>query len=325
MVTGAGGFIGSHLCERLLAMGAEVQGMVRGNMQGRIGYLADLPAELHKHLTIFSGSILDAPFTREATVGCDTVFHLAAITSVAYAHSNPGETILTNVLGTLNVCSAARHEKVRRLVHTSSGGVYGSARDARPISETHPLTAHNPYTASKLAADNVVESFYRSYDVPVTTCRIFNVYGPRVGKFLIIPTVILQLLEENEVKLGDLTPARNFTYVSDIVSAFIRMAESEEVIGEVVNFGSAEVITVGELLALIARLMGRENVRIVSDPQRFRPPKSEIQVTVADTSKARSLLQWVPKVGLEDGLRKTIDWIADGGYDKVMLYKGRWP
>ena len=275
LVTGAGGFIGSHLTERLLAMGAKVRGVVHGNMRGSIGFLAAVPQEYTENLEIFGGNIRDAAFVREVAVGVDTVFHLAAITSVKYSYSNPDETMLTNVLGTLNVCNACRHEQVRRLVHTSSAGVYGSAEGQDAIRETHPLKACNPYTASKLAADAVVESFYMSYELPVSICRIFNVYGPRIGKFLVIPSIILQLLKGSELKLGDPSPTRNFTYVDDIVNAFIMMAESDKVVGDVVHFGSTEAVTIGELAKRIARLMNKD-VDIQFDAERLRPAKSEI-------------------------------------------------
>lgn len=318
LVTGAGGFIGSHLCERLLDLGAEVRGMVHGNMRGSVGYLAGVPEPLSKNLEICGGNIRDGAFVREATAGVDTVFHHAAITSVAYSYANPEETIITNVMGTLNVCNAARHEHVRRVVHTSSAGVYGTTKGGGPITETHPVAAHNPYTASKLAADHTAESFYLSYDLPVATCRIFNAYGPRIGQFLVIPTIILQLSRGKELRLGDLTPTRNFTYVDDIVAAFIRMAEEDSVIGEVVNFGSTRAVTIGELAQIIARLMGKE-VEIETDPERMRPKRSEIQRVEADSSKAKELLGWEPKVSLEDGLRRTIDWILAGGYEDVPV------
>jgi dTDP-glucose 4,6-dehydratase len=314
LVTGAGGFIGSHLCEHLLELGADVRGMVHGNMRGSVGYLAGVPEHLARNLEICGGNIRDAAFVRDATAGVDTVFHLAAITSVAYSYANPEETIVTNVFGTLNVCNAARHERVRRVIHTSSAGVYGTAREGERISETHPVAAHNPYTASKLAADCTVESFYLSYDLPVATCRIFNIYGPRVGQFLIIPTIILQLMRHRELRLGDLTPTRNFTYVDDIVDAFMRMAESDRVIGEVVNFGSTRAVTIGELAQLIADLMGKE-VQITADPERYRPKRSEILRVEADSTKAREQLGWEPRVDLEEGLMRTIEWITAGGYD----------
>ncbi|HNV21977.1 MAG TPA: GDP-mannose 4,6-dehydratase [Candidatus Hydrogenedentes bacterium] len=316
LITGAAGFIGSHLCERLLLAGADVRAMVHGNMRGSIGHLAAIPEDLRKGLEIVGGNIRDGAFVRDATIGMDTVFHLAAITSVVYSYSNPDETVITNVSGTLNVCNAARHENVRRLVHTSSAGVYGTTAGDTPISETHPVRAYNPYTASKLAADNVVESFHLSYELPVTIVRIFNVYGPRIGRFLIIPTIILQLLKGSELKLGSLTPTRNFTYVDDIVDAYLLMAEHDSVVGEVVNFGSKRAVTIAELALLIAKLMQREVV-ISQDDKAIRPAKSEIERVLADVTKANQLLGWRPAVELEDGLKKTIDWIAAGGYDDL--------
>jgi len=201
-------------------------------------------------------------------------------------------------------------------VHTSSAGVYGTTAGDTPISETHPVRAYNPYTASKLAADNVVESFHLSYELPVTIVRIFNVYGPRIGRFLIIPTIILQLLKGSELKLGSLTPTRNFTYVDDIVDAYLLMAEHDSVVGEVVNFGSKRAVTIAELALLIAKLMQREVV-ISQDDKAIRPAKSEIERVLADVTKANQLLGWRPAVELEDGLKKTIDWIAAGGYDDL--------
>lgn len=313
LVTGAGGFIGSHLCEHLLRLGARVRGIVYSDREGRKGYLGALPEEYQEKLQVYFGNIRDGAFINAATRGMDTVFHLAAITSVVYSYSNPDDTIMTNVTGTLNVCNAARHENVRRVVHTSSAGVYGSVGDDSAITEKHPLKAYNPYTASKLAADGVVESFYHSYELPVATCRIFNVYGPRVSRFLIIPTIITQLLEGQTLKLGDLTPTRNFTYVDDIVRAFIRMAEEDRVVGEVVNFGNTEAVTIGQLAEMIARLMGRE-VSIEQDASRMRPSRSEIRRVIADTTKARELLGWTPQVSLEEGLKRTIAWVRDVGY-----------
>jgi nucleoside-diphosphate-sugar epimerase len=316
LVTGAGGFIGSHLCERLLSLGAEVRAIVHGNMRGSIGHLSQVTADHTHRLEICGGNLRDGAFVREATVGVDTVFHLGAITSVAYSYANPEDTMITNVFGTLNVCSAARHEHVRRLVHTSSAGVYGAAKGGEPITETHPLAAHNPYTASKLAADFTVESFHLSYDLPVSICRIFNIYGPRIGRFLVIPTIILQLMRGRELRLGDLTPTRNFTYIDDIITAFIRMAEEDSVVGEVVNFGSTRAVTIGEIAQLIANLMEKD-VEILSDPTRLRPKQSEIQRVLADSTKAKTLLGWEAEIELEEGLRRTIDWIVEGGYSDV--------
>lgn len=315
LVTGAGGFIGSHLTERLLKDGARVRALVYSDREGSTGYLRKA-AETHgDRLQLCFGNIRDAAFVSAVTRGMDTVFHLAAITSVVYSYSNPDDTITTNVMGTLNVCNAARHESVRRLVHTSSAGVYGSALNEAMIDEEHPVRAHNPYTASKLAADNIVESFHLSYDLPASTVRIFNVYGPRVSRFLIIPTIINQLLHGKALKLGDLTPTRNFTFVDDIVEAFIRSASSDNAVGEVVNFGSPEALTIGQLAQKIGHIMGAET-HIVSDPDRLRPEKSEIQRVVADISKAREALGWEPRVSLEEGLQRTIAWVKEGGYER---------
>ena len=315
LITGAGGFIGSHLTERLLKMGAHVRALIYSDREGRTGYLSKVPEEHKDRLQLCFGNIRDASFVNAVTRGMDTVFHLAASTSVVYSYSNPDDTVITNVTGTLNVCSACRHEGVRRLVHTSSAGVYGSLQAGSAITEKHPLKASNPYTASKLAADNIVESFFLSYDLPVVLCRIFNVYGPRVSPFLIIPTIALQLLDGKELKLGDLTPTRNFTYVDDIVRAFILMAEADKGLGEVVNFGSSEAVTIGQLAQMIAQIMDVK-LSIVHDPSRLRPEKGEIHRVVADISKAKELLNWEPQVSLEEGLRQTIAWIKAGGYQE---------
>ncbi len=319
LVTGAGGFIGSHLTEALATQGARVRAIVHGNMRGTIGHLSRLPESLRDRVEVQEGNICDGAFVHQVMRHIDTAFHLAAITSVAYAYSNPEETILTNVAGTLNTCTAARAAKLRCLVHVSSAGVYASANEGEAITESHPVRAYNPYTASKLAADSVVESFYLSYDVPVTTCRIFNAFGPRISRFLVIPTIIMQLKEGGPLRLGDLKPLRNFTFVDDIVRAFMLMASEPSVIGEVVNFGSPRAISIGQLAQLIADLMGRE-LNVVSDAERLRPSKSEITRVVADSAKARRLLGWEPGVSLEDGLRQTIDWIVAGGYDNPSLH-----
>lgn len=319
LITGAGGFIGSHLTERLLREGAFVRAMVYSDREGRTGYLSQVAPEYSKNLQMCFGNIRDAAFVGAVTRGMDTVFHLAAVTSVVYSYQNPDDTITTNVFGTLNVCTAAHHEQVRRLVHTSSAGVYASTDMDRPIDETHPVKAHNPYTASKLAADNVVESFYLSFDLPVAICRIFNVYGPRISRFLVIPQVILQLLKEEELKLGDISPTRNFTYVDDIIDAFVAMAESDRVVGDVVNFGSPEAVTIGQLAQQIARLMDKE-LDIVLDPNRLRPSRTEVQRVIADTTKARELLGWTTRVDLDEGLRRTIEWIEAGGYATRHAY-----
>lgn len=317
VVTGAGGFIGSHLCERLAGLGARVRAVVHGNSRGTVGYLAELSPGHAAAVGVRHGDICDGGFIRTAISGADTVFHLAAVTSVAYSYGNPEETIATNVTGTANVCSAAREAGVRRLVHTSSAGVYGTMRDDAPITEEHPVQACNPYTAGKLGGDHVAESYYLSYDLPVATCRIFNTIGPRMGRFLVLPTIILQLLKGNVLRLGDTRPTRNFTYVDDIVTAFVRMAEEDAAVGQVVHFGSERDISIGDLARLTAQLMDRQT-DIQFDKGRLRPEKSEIHRVVADSSKARRLLGWQPEVPLEEGIRRTVEWISAGGYDGAL-------
>ena len=316
MVTGAGGFIGSHLCERLMGMGARVRAMVHGDAQYHSGYLRQIPPDAAVDLDVMGGDLRDAVFVREAMAGADTVFHLGAVTSVAYSYTHPEETIATNVTGTLNVCMAAREAKVRRMVHTSSAGVYGDAEDGKPIRETHPIRGCNPYTAGKIGGDFVAQTYYLSYDLPVATVRPFNAYGPRMGRYLIIPTIIMQALERDEVKLGNLSPTRNYTYVDDMVMAFVRMAEEDKAVGEVVHFGSPTAISMGDLAHRIFATMGR-TIRIVQDEALFRPEKSEIYQVIADCTKARNLLQWEPTVSLDEGLKRSVAWIAEGGYDDV--------
>lgn len=312
-VTGAGGFIGSHLTERLLKLGAKVRAMVHGDPLYHAGHLAGMQSE---GLELVGGDLRDAGFVRRAIIGADTVFHLGAVTSVAYSYTHPEETISTNVLGTLNVCAAAREAAVRRLVHTSTAGAYGNARNDEPITEEHPVIACNPYTAGKLGGDCAAQTYHLSYGLPVATVRLFNVFGPRMGRFLIMPAIIQQLLEGPELKLGDLTPTRTFAYVDDIVDAYFRMAETENVVGEVVHFGGEEVITMADLVDLIARIMDRPYT-VVEDPGRLRPKNSEIYRVRADSSKAKRLLGWEARVSLREGLERTIEWIASGGYQRL--------
>ena len=314
LVTGAGGFIGSHLCERLLGMGALVRGMVHGDAQYRSGFLRQVPADVAENLEIVGGDLRDGNFVHEAVADMDTVFHLGGVTSVAYSYAHPQETLATNAMGTLNVCEGAKAAKVRRMVHTSSAGVYGDAEGGKPIAETHPVRGCNPYTAGKLGGDFVAQTYHLSYDLPVATVRLFNAYGPRMGRYLIIPTIIIQALESDQIKLGDLRPTRNYTYVDDIVTAFVRMAEEDEVVGEVVHFGSHSVISMGDLAQLIFKVMGRD-IRIARDESRLRPEKSEIYTVIADCTKARNLLEWEPTTSFEEGLKPTVDWIVAGGYD----------
>jgi dTDP-glucose 4,6-dehydratase len=307
-VTGAGGFIGSHLTERLLAEGAQVRAMVHGE---KIGHLLGLD---HDHLEIWGGGDLsEADFVDDLVQDADTVFHLGAVTSVAWSHGNPEETIRTNVVGTLNVCEACRMARVRRLVHTSTAGVYGNAENDAPITEDHPVVACSPYTAGKLGGDFTAQTYYRSYDLPVVTVRLFNVFGPRMGRYLIMPAIIEQLLAGPTLKLGDLTPTRTFTYIEDIVNGYLLAAAAPDVEGELFHFGAEEVITMGELVDRVAGLMG-VTYELEQDESRMRPAKSEIHRVRVDSSKARGQLGWDWEVGLDAGLERTIAWIRDTGY-----------
>lgn len=301
-ITGAGGFVGSHLTEWLLERGAQVRAMVHGE---KIGHLENI---LHDHLEIRGGDLCDATFVSEMLEGADTVFHLGAVTSVAYSYEFPEATITTNTLGTLNVCEAARQHRVRRLVHTSTAGVYGDADHGQPISEAHPVRGCNPYTAGKLGGDFTADTYYRSYDLPVCTIRLFNVYGPRVGEYLIIPTIIRQLMAGPEIRLGSLTPIRTFTYVDDLVRAFLLMAEQSDIEGETIHFGSENPISMQFLLDKIAGMMGVE-YRLIHDSSRLRPTKSEINKVLVDITKAKTMLNWSPEISLDDGLPATIAWM----------------
>lgn len=308
VVTGAGGFIGSHLTERLLRLGASVRAMVHGDPQLRPGWLARLEPELRDRLEMAGGDLRDASAIRQLIEGADTVFHLGAVTSVAYSYRHPEETFAVNAIGTLHVCEACRAANVRRLVHTSTAGVYGNAIEDKPIAEDHPVMACNPYTAGKLAGDMAAQTYHLSYDLPIAIIRLFNVYGPRMGRYLIMPTIIEQLLQGPDLHVGDLTPIRPFLYVADVIEAYLSMACAEGVLGEVVHFGSEESISMADLVSLIARLMNTP-YRVVTDPSRLRPGKSEIYRVRVDCAKARRLLSWRPKVPFEQGLQATIGWL----------------
>lgn len=308
LVTGAGGFIGSHLVEALVDRGARVRAFVRYNSRGDIGLLSLLPAPTQQTLDIVAGDLRDAHAVAEACRGITHIFHLGALIAIPYSYLHPREVVETNVLGTLNVLMAARQLGTERLIHTSSSEVYGTARVV-PISEDHPLQAQSPYAATKIAADKLVESFFCSYDLPVTTVRPFNAYGPRQSARAVIPTIITQALARDEIRLGALTPRRDFTYVQDTVAGFIRAAEVDNAIGQTVNIGSDQEITVGELAQKIITLVGR-SVRIVSDAQRLRAEGSEVYRLHADNRRAQELLDWSPRIPLDEGLRNTIHWIS---------------
>jgi dTDP-glucose 4,6-dehydratase len=308
LVTGAGGFIGSHLVERLVAEGARVRAFVRYNSRGDPGLLRCLPGNVLARIELLAGDLQDGPAIRAAVEGCQTVFHLGATISIPYSYLHPLEVAETNFIGTLNVLLACRDLGVERLVHTSTSEVYGTARQV-PISEDHPLRGQSPYSASKIGADKMVESFYCTYNLPVVTVRPFNTYGPRQSARAVIPTIITQALTRSTIRLGSLEPTRDFTFVDDTVTGFLQAAGTAGVEGSIFNLGAGEEIRIGDLAKLVMRKVGRP-VKIVVTPERLRPERSEVLRLISDNRLARETLGWSPLVGLDQGLDRTIDWIS---------------
>ncbi len=313
LVTGAGGFIGSHLAEGLVQAGAQVRAMVHYNALQSRGWLEGSP--LRDAMEIFPGDITDAESVRAAMTGVETVFHLAALIAIPYSYRVPGAYVRTNVEGTLHVLSAARDLGVRRVLCTSTSEVYGTARVV-PIPESHPLQAQSPYAASKIGADKMAEAFAASYGLPVTVVRPFNTFGPRQSPRAVIPTIIGQLLVGNEVRLGNLSPTRDLNYVTNTVGAFLACGSSEAAIGRTINFGSGREISIGDLVQLIGSLMGVQP-DLVGEEERMRPPGSEVERLLADSSLAAELLGWHPAVALEEGLEKTIEWFRARGVNSA--------
>jgi len=308
LVTGAGGFIGSYLTEKLVGLGAKVKAFVRYNSRNDWGLIETLPSQTKEKIEVIMGDLRDSETIGSVMKDVDIVLHLAALIAIPYSYIHPREVVETNIMGTLNILNAAREYKPEKIIHTSTSEVYGTAQYV-PIDEKHPLQGQSPYSASKIGADKLAESFYRSYDLPITTLRPFNTYGPRQSARAVIPTVIIQALAKNKIFLGSLEPTRDLSYVEDIVDGFIKAAESERSIGEVINIGSGFEISINDLANKIISLIGKK-VNIVSDPKRIRPPKSEVERLMADNSKAKELLGWEPRVSLDEGLRKTIDWFS---------------
>jgi len=309
LVTGAGGFIASHLVERLVTKGARVRAFIRYNARGDPGMLRFAPAEVLSRLEIIAGDLRDPEAIRLASQGVDTIFHLGALIAIPYSYIHPREVVETNIMGTLNILIAARDNHVRRIIHTSTSEVYGTAQYT-PIDERHPLQGQSPYSASKIGADQIAESFNCAFDLPVTTLRPFNTYGPRQSARAVIPTIISQALVRDEIHVGSLHPMRDFTFVDDTVEGFVKIAEAEQVIGEVVNLGTGTMVKVGDLIRLVGKLVGKE-LHAVSESDRLRPENSEVLKLQSDNRKARELIDWVPQVLLEDGLRRTITWITE--------------
>lgn len=314
LVTGADGFIGSHLVETLMNKGHDVRAFVLYNSFNSWGWLDHAPKHIRENLEVFAGDVRDPHGVRAAMLGCDAVLHLAALIAIPYSYHSPDTYVETNIKGTLNVLQAARELGVKRVVHTSTSEVYGTARFV-PITEEHPLQGQSPYSASKIGADQLAYSFYASFDLPVVIARPFNTYGPRQSARAVIPTIITQIASgKNVLKLGAVSPTRDFNFVKDTVSGFVAALESQAGAGEVINFGSNYEISIGDTAQLIADVMGKV-VEITTDEVRLRPKNSEVERLWADNRKAREILGWRPEYGSGDGFRKgileTVEWFLD--------------
>jgi NAD dependent epimerase/dehydratase len=307
LVTGAGGFIGSHLVEELVRQGARVTAFLRYKSDGNPGHLADIDAEIAKSVQIQRGDLKDPAAIRQAVEGHQIVFHLGALIGIPYSYVRPIDYVETNILGSSYIFESCRQVGVERIVHTSTSEVYGTAR-VTPIDEGHPLQGQSPYSATKIAADQLALSYFCSFNLPVTIVRPFNTFGPRQSLRAIIPTVISQALQNDVIRVGSVWPKRDLTFVTDTVRGFLKAAESQTAIGEVVNIGSGREISIGELIDMILRLVGRK-LEIVTDEDRIRPEKSEVGRLLANREKAKRLLDWQPDISLEDGLQRTIDWV----------------
>lgn len=323
LVTGADGFIGSHLVERLVTEGAQVRAFCIYNSRGSAGWLDEAPANVREALDLRFGDIRDARFVEAATEGIDVVFHLAALIAIPYSYLAAESFIDTNVRGTLNILEAARRAGVRRVVHTSTSEVYGTP-EILPIRETHPIQAQSPYAASKVAADQLALSYQRSFGVPVVVLRPFNTYGPRQSDRAVLPTLLRQLLAgRSEIRLGRLDTRRDLTFVSDTVEGFLRAAECDGIEGQTIQLGTGRAETIGELVDIARRLTGNP-ARVVEDPARLRPDASEVLALQSNPSVARDVLGWQAQTDLESGLAMTLDWLRaratnEADVDRIQL------
>jgi len=307
VVTGAGGFIGAHLCEALVAAGADVRGLVRYNSRGDVGALALLPTEVQKEIDVVYGDVRDSESAASAVAGRSFVYHLAAQIAIPYSYVNPRDHVETNVLGTLNVAQACLAAGVSRLVQTSTSEVYGSAQTV-PITEDHPLVGQSPYAASKIGADQLVLSYHRSFQLPAVILRPYNTFGPFQSARAIVPTIVSQAVTRPVLRLGSLDPRRDLTFVGDTAAGFIAASLAPGVDGATVQLGTGRDVSIGELVELVGKLLGRA-LEVELDAARVRPEGSEVQRLISDPSRALALLGWSPEVGLEEGLRRTIAWI----------------
>jgi len=314
LVTGAGGFIGSHLVEKLIENSAKVKAFVRYNSRNNWGWLETI--KYKDDVEVYIGDIRDYDSVKNSLKGVEVVFHLAALIGIPYSYVSPLAYIKTNIEGTYNVLQSARELDIERVIHTSTSEVYGTARYI-PIDEFHPLQPQSPYSATKISADNMALSFYNAFDLPVTIVRPFNTYGPRQSARAVIPTIITQILTgKKQIKLGKLSPTRDLNFVKDTVNGFIKIAECDELIGNVTNIGSGKEISIGSLADMIAKLMGVD-IEIVQEKQRLRPNKSEVERLICNNAKIKKYTDWDPEYSLEDGLKETIKWIRAN----ISLYK----
>ena len=322
LVTGADGFIGSHLTEGLVRAGYETKAFVLYNSFGTWGWLDNCAPEVHGEFEVWAGDVRDPNGVRTAMQGCDAVLHLAALIAIPYSYLSPDTYVDTNIKGTLNIVQAARDLNVTKVVHTSTSEVYGTAQVV-PMTEEHPLQGQSPYSASKIGADQIAMSFHRSFETPVAILRPFNTYGPRQSARAVIPTIITQIADgQKTIKLGSVRPTRDFSFVSDTVAGFISQLESKNGVGEVVNIGSGFDISIGEVAQTIADTMESE-IEIIADQERFRPEDSEVERLLASTEKAQRLLGWKPEYGGLDGfkagLANTVEWFSKN--ENLKLYK----
>ncbi len=308
LVTGADGFIGSHLAEALVESGADVTAFCLYNSNGTLGWLDETSDQSRRAMQVRRGDIRDARFVEEACGGVSIVFHLAALIAIPYSYHAPQSFVDTNVGGTLNMLEAARRNGCERFVHTSTSEVYGTP-DKLPITESHPLKAQSPYSASKIAADKLCEAYFHSYELPVTTIRPFNTYGPRQSARAVVPTILAQALSKRPtVRLGNMSPKRDLTYVTDTVRGLVAAGEAEGIEGRTIQLGSGRADSIADLVGIISKICGVD-LKVEEEPARKRPPSSEVMVLQSDPSLARELLGWQAETSLEDGLRRTAEWM----------------
>ena len=309
LVTGAGGFIGSNLVEELIKSGITVKAFIHYNSSNSWGNLEFLPEDIKKEIEVISGNIQDPFSVNNAVKGQDTVFHLAALIGIPYSYKAPNSYVNTNVIGTLNILQACLDNNIEKIVHTSTSETYGTAIYT-PIDEKHPLKAQSPYSASKIGADKLAESYHLSFGLPIAIIRPFNTFGPRQSARAIIPTIISQILSGSKVVIGSIDPVRDFTFVKDTVNGFIKIATEQKSAGELINIGSGKGISIGELAHKIIQMINPET-EIIIDTKRIRPDKSEVMKLICDNTKAREILNWKPNFSLEDGIKETISYIKN--------------